>query len=220
MTDTTAAGATPVVAGATPAQTTPVSPAAASPETPASATDYPDGLGDAGKKALDAMKADKAAAEAVAKAAKKERDDLAKRLEDLEAAGKSEADKAIDAARKEGEAAAGTRYQARVRSSEVRAALVTAGINAGVLDLAVNAPEFATLKVTDEGEVEGLDVAVAGFKKSRESLFGTAASGSFDTGTGGRTAKATYTKDQIKDPAFYDKHRDDIVLAMAEGRIK
>ncbi len=206
----TTAGATPVAGGATPPQTTPVSPAATTPPTtPTTPATGDAALGDAGKRALDA---ERTRAEAAEKAAK----DLAKRIEELEAQGKSEAEKAIDAAKKEGEAAAGTRYQARIRKAEVRAALVAAGIDPSVLDLALEAPDFAGLKVSDEGEVDGVDAAVAAFKKARESLFGTRSSGSFDTGTGGRTAKPMYTKAQINDPAFYDAHRDDILAAMSE----
>jgi hypothetical protein len=80
-------------------------------------------LGDAGKKALDAMKAKWKAAEAKAKA----NEDAAKRLADLEAASASETEKAVTAARKEGEAAAIERANARLVRAEARAVAAELG---------------------------------------------------------------------------------------------
>lgn len=59
----------------------------------------------------------------------------------------------------------------RIRGSEVRAALTAAGISPAVLDLAIKADEFAKLKVTEDGDVEGLDGAVKAFKGARADLF-------------------------------------------------
>src|ERR1041385_2287487 len=97
MTDTPSAGATPVAGGATPSQT-PANPAApVSGGTTAPATGDPDGLGDAGKRAIQAEREAKAAAI-------RERDELKARLDELENASKSDHDKAIAAARNEGKA--------------------------------------------------------------------------------------------------------------------
>ena len=158
------AGAMPVAGGATPSQT-PAQPAAPTTGTPAEpATGYPDGLGDAGKKALDAERKR-------AEAAEKANGDLAKQLEDLKAATQSDQEKAIAQAKKDGGAEVLTRVQAQVRRSEVRAALSAAGASGAVLDLAAKADEFAELKVTDEGVVQGLDQAIADFKKAMPDLF-------------------------------------------------
>ena len=54
---TTPAGATPTAGGATPPQTPPAASAPAPQTEPAADPSPPDGLGDAGKRALDAMKA-------------------------------------------------------------------------------------------------------------------------------------------------------------------
>lgn len=215
MPETATAGATPVVDGATPSQTTPVSPAAA-PAAPPPATGDADALGDPGKKALDAERKRAEDAEKATKA-------LQKRLDELDAANKTDSEKAIDAARKEGETNATSRWQAQVRRSEVRAALAAAGINAGVLDLAIKADDFAELDVSETGDVAGLAAAVDAFKKAKPSLFAAAAGpGSFDTGTGGgrQAGKVIYTREQLRDPKFFADHKDDILAAQREGRIQ
>lgn len=186
MTDNASAGATPVVAGATPAQTPPPNgtPSAAPPP----ATGDPDALGDAGKRALEAMKAERDAASRDAKAAKQA-------LEALQDKSATDAEKAIKAARAEGLA----QGHAQIRRSEVKAALAGAGINASVLDLALGAPDFAALKVNDEGEVEGLGEAIAAFKKARADLFKpTAAPGSADGGAHGSPSLGTNMNDLIR----------------------
>lgn len=169
MADNNPAGATPVVPGATPGQNTPADPAAPnSPANPApapSATDDAAALGDPGKRALDAMKAERNAAKERAAAAEAE-------LERLKAASLSDSEKAIAAARKEAETQAATKYQGRIRITEAKAALIAAGAKPSLVDLAVRADEFTTLKVTEEGEVEGLAEAVAAFKKARPDVFG------------------------------------------------
>jgi hypothetical protein len=160
MTDNAPAGATPVVPGATPGQTPPPTP------DPPPATGELE-IGDAGKRALDVMKAERNAAVAQSKADKKA-------LEEHLSATQSDSEKAIAQAKKDGAAEVTAKWSAQVRRSEVRAALTGAGINVSVLDLAVNAAEFGTLKVTEDGEVEGLSQAVAAFKTARADLFKTA----------------------------------------------
>lgn len=164
MTDNASAGATPAVAGATPAQT-PASPAPAAPAAPTTpATGADDGLGDAGKRALHAEREARTAAE-------RERNELRARLEELENASKSDAEKAIAAARKEGGAEVLAKVQDRVRRTEVRAALQAAGITPSVMDLAARADQFSALKVNDEGEVAGLEDAVKAFREAMPDLF-------------------------------------------------
>jgi hypothetical protein len=92
------------------------------------------------------------------------------------------------------------------------------------VSLAARADEFGALKVTDDGEVDGLDDAVGAFKKAHPDLFARqgASAGSFDTGTGGgrQAGKPTYTREQLRDPKFYADNKADILLAMREGRIQ
>jgi hypothetical protein len=158
------------------------------------------------------MKAERDAAQSAAKAASDE-------LAALKLASASDSEKALAQARKDGGAEVLTKVQAQIRRSEVKAALVGAGINASVLDLAVNAPEFMALKVDDDGVVTDLEATVATFKTARKDLFGTApAGGSSD---GGARGTPRLTKDQVqawsKDPVEYEKHREEIMAWQAAG---
>ena len=158
---TTPAGATPAAGGATPPQTPPAAsapeptpqpqPASTSPEDP-SAQDA-SGLGDAGKRALDAMKAERNAAVAAAKAAERE-------LEELRAASLSETDKAIAAARKAGADEVTERLHERVRRADTKLALARAGAVPSLIEDLANAAEFAALMVDDGDQVAGLDDAI------------------------------------------------------------
>lgn len=187
MPETAAAGATPVVDGATPSQSQPATtPAATQPGAPASTAtdDYPEGLGDAGKRALDRMKAERDAATAQAKAAERERDEL-------KAATLTDTEKAIADAKKAGAAEVTERYQGQIRRAEVRSALTAAGISPQLLDLAIRADEFAALKVTDDGAVSGLEAAVEAFRKGHGDLFAAKTpSAAGDAGLGPRGTPA------------------------------
>lgn len=214
MTETiTVAGATPVVAGAMPAQNPPAVPVAAPPTTDASATDYPEGLGDAGKQALDRMKA--AARDAESRAKKAE-----KALADIQTASQSESEKAIAAARLEGATEATAKADARVRRAEVRAALTAAGCSA--VDIVAKADEFAALEVDDEGNVLGLDKAVTAVKAANAALFGARRpTGSADAGstTSAGAPQTTFSRSQLRDPVFYQANKAAIQAAQAAGRI-
>ena len=158
-------GATPAAGGATPPQTPPAAsapdptpqpqPASTSSEDP-SAQDA-SGLGDAGKRALDAMKAERNAAVAAAKAAERE-------LEALKAASLTESEKAIAIARKAGADEVTERLHARVRRAEVKLGLAGAGAVPSLIEDLANAAEFAALVVDDADQVTGLDDALKAHK--------------------------------------------------------
>jgi hypothetical protein len=215
MSDNASTGATPAAAGATPAQTTPVSPAADLPTTPPPATGD-DGLGDPGKRAI-------AEERQAARNEKARADKAEKALSDLQNATASDADKALKAAKDEGANEVRTVLHGLLRQAKVESALAAAGINPSVLDLASKASEFAALRVTDDGTVEGLTEAVAQFKGSRGDLFKPAtAGGTADLGTGSAsrtTAGKTFSREQLRDPIFYQANKADIELAAREGRI-
>lgn len=140
---------------------------ATDPRTPP-ATGDPDALGDAGKRALDAMKAER-------DAAKREAADVKRRLDELEGANATETEKAIKAAREDSAKAVRAEFEAKIRRSEARSALRVAGVtNEKDLELAANAPEFASLAVGDDGAVTDLAAAVEQFRKDHPSLFGQA----------------------------------------------
>ena len=134
-------------------------------------TETDDGLGDAGKKALDAERKARKAAETAAKAAEKERDDIKTRLASLEADAMSVSEKAIDAAKKESADAA--RSEERTKWQKV------------VLDARVEAkasqkladPDYARLlnldgiEVDENGSIKGdLDGAIDALLKEKPAL--------------------------------------------------
>jgi hypothetical protein len=159
----TPAGATPAAGGATPPQTPPAAnaPVVPTPQVQSAAIPAPDpsapddtlGLGDAGKRALDAMKAERNAALAASKAAERE-------LEQLRTASLSENEKAIATARKAGADEVTERLHARVRRAEVKLALGRAGAMPSLIEDLANAAEFAALVVDDTDQVTGLDDAL------------------------------------------------------------
>ena len=159
-------GATPAAGDATSPQTPPVASApaptpqaqlASTPDADPSAPDDTLGLGDAGKRALDAMKAERNAAIAASKAAERE-------LEELKAASLSESEKAISAARKAGADEVTGRLHVRVRRAETKLALARAGAVPSLIEDLANAAEFAALTVDDADQVTGLDDALKAHK--------------------------------------------------------
>lgn len=224
-TNASQAGATPADgAGATPAQAgTQGGPEGATPpqgqattSTQPSAQTPPDdqSLGDAGRRALDAEREARRTAERKAT-------DLERRLTELEESGKSEQEKAIAKARREGATEARTQADARIRRAEVRSALVAAGIVQSELELAAQASDFASLELNDDLEVQGLEEAVKGFKAAHPALFAaTTPQGSADGGVrGGTSGLPTFKRSQLRDPAFYEAHQAEILAAARDGRI-
>lgn len=131
-------------------------------------------LGDAGKRALKAEREGRRDAERRAAAAEKERDDL-------RAATQSESEKAVTEARKQAATEERQKWEGLIRRTRVESALIAAG--ALDPDLAAMAPEFADLKVSDTGQLDGLDSVIESFKKAHPRQFAaTAPSGSVDQG--------------------------------------
>lgn len=211
MTDQQSAGATPVEDGATPPQSTPADQPAAEPAT------GDEGLGDAGKRALEAERAQRRDAERQLKTARDE-------LEALRTSQLSDHEKAIAKARKDATDEANARAAAMVRRAEVRRALQGAGVTPDALDLAASAAEFAGLEVDEEGRVADLEKTTEVFRKAHPSLFAAArpAAGDFDGGSGGSPAAQSWTRDQIgaMSQADFERHEAAIMRAMREGRIR
>lgn len=129
---------------------------------------------------------------------------LRARLKELEderstaaAAQQTDAERNLKAARKAGGDEVLLRVQGQLRRSGVKSALVAAGVNAEVLDLATKDDVFSDLSVTEEGEVEGLDAAVAALKKARPSLFTKSTPGDFGGGNRGGTPTTTRSMDEL-----------------------
>lgn len=106
-----------------------------------------DQLGDAGKKALDRMKADKRAAERRAAAAEAE-------LEKVRTAGLSEQEKAVALARKEGETEATTKANARLVRAEAKALAAAAKFRDAGDVIAQLGDQLSSIPVDEDGEVD------------------------------------------------------------------
>jgi hypothetical protein len=127
-----------------------------------------DALGDKGKQAIDRMKADRNAARAELKQTQSE-------LEKLRNASKTEQEKAIDAARKEGESAASQRANARIVRAEVKALAATAKFRDPGDVLAQLGDKLNDITVDDDGDVDetALKALVDGLAKSKPYLIDT-----------------------------------------------
>lgn len=168
MTEDSTTGATPG-AGATPAQ---AGPAITAPAEPTPATGEDD-LGEAGKKVLRELRSAEREAQRRAEAAETE-------LAALRAATQTDQEKALAQARSEGAAEVRERMSGQLRTLRVEAALLAAGVDPALLDLAARADEFSSLKVDDNGQVD-VAPAIAALKKARPVLF-TSTTGSVTRG--------------------------------------
>lgn len=130
----------------------PTTDAPATDDAPTPTNDTP--LGDAGQKALDAMKAELKTARAEARTAKA----LQKELDDLKAASATDAEKAIAAAEARGEQGALGKANARIIRAEVKAAAAGKLTNPEIAPKLLDLSEFT---VDDEGEVDAKAIAKA-----------------------------------------------------------
>lgn len=158
-------GATPVQAG--PATTAPAEPKPATGE---------DDLGEAGKKVLRELRSAERDAQRRAEAAEKE-------LADLRSATQTDQEKALAQAKREAAAEERAKFETKLRRSEVRSALRSAGLaNDALVELAMKSDLFAALAVDDEGRVTDLERAVAQLKKDAPELFASASAGTVTRG--------------------------------------
>jgi len=145
-------------------------------------------LGDAGKQALDRMKAEREDAKRRAKAAETE-------LEKLRNASKSEQEKAVDAARKEGAAEAAQRANDRLIKAEAKALAATAKFRDPSDVIAQLGGRLGEIAVDDDGEVDAkaLKALVDDLAKSKPYLVdsGTGTASASDAGIGTTGSKGS-----------------------------
>jgi Phage minor structural protein GP20 len=82
--------------------------------------------------------------------------------------------------------------------------------------------DHAALEIEDDGTPKDLKAQLDKLAKTYPALLSKPASpGSGDLGTGGGQAAAarTYTREQLRDPAFFKENEKDILVASREGRI-
>jgi hypothetical protein len=155
---------------------------------PAEVTDGADSLGDAGKRALDSMKAERNASRLEAKEARAE---IARMNEAKESAGKPAEEQALDAARREATLEATTKANERILRSELRAAAKGKLADPTDAQLYIDLSEF---EVGEDGEIDSdaLDDAIDALLARKPHL--TAGTprrfeGDGDQGAGGKTAR-------------------------------
>lgn len=138
-------------------------------------------LGDAGKKAIDRMKADKRAAERRAAAAEAE-------LEKIRTEGLSEQEKAVALARKEGETEATTKANARLVRAEAKALAAAAKFRDAGDVIAQLGDKLSGITVDEDGEVDqaALKALVDDLAKNKPYLVdsGTTTATAADAGIG------------------------------------
>lgn len=181
----TSTGATPG-AGATPPQDG----TAGDPTPPGSApaTDA-DQVGEAGRLAI---QREREAARAAARRAEAAEAELTRLRESTQ----TDHERAITTARREAAAEVEGRYQARIRTSDVRQALLEAGMTPKLASLHAQGAQFASLRVTADNGTEGLTEAVEAFRKDYPELFG--AQGSADGGVRGGAPRSEGMNDLIR----------------------
>lgn len=154
----------------------------------ASANETPEGLGDAGKQAIDRMKAEREEAKRRAKAAEAE-------LEKLRNASKTDQEKAVDAARKEGESEAIKRANDRIIRAEAKTLAASAKFRDPGDVIAQLGSQLADITVDEDGEVDqkALKALVDALAKSKPYLIDTgsttATAADAGIGTTGSTTK-------------------------------
>ena len=198
MPEPTPAGATPVVAGATPVQSAPPDGApSTTPPTPP-ATGEPE-IGEAGRRAIAAERKTAKEAQDALRAAQTE-------LDALKAAGLSESEKAVKEATNAATAAERAKWQTSIRAVRVEAALRVAGAtNETLLDLALRSDLISALTVDEAGKVTDLDKAVEQLKKDIPEMFVSPVPGSPTRGA--QTGQPTGAKDlESAITAHYAKH--------------
>ena len=167
----TTTGATPGT-GATPVQ---AGPAITAPAEPKPATGEDD-LGEAGKKVLRELRSAERDAQRRAEAAEQE-------LADLRSATQTDQEKALAQAKREAAAEERAKFETKLRRSEVRSALRSAGLaNDALVELAMKSDHFAALALDDEGRVTGLEAAVTALKKDAPEMFAMAGAGTVTRG--------------------------------------
>ena len=220
MPDNQSAGATPAAGGATPLQTPAPSadPPATSPATGAAGSD--DGpLGESGKGALEKERQARRDADAKATAAQAELTAL--KQANMTAAEKQAA-RLTELERKESDW--GTERQSLLLQMDVERHAARLGF-ADPTD-ALGLLDRRAIEFNADGTPKNTDKLLEALVKAKPYLTRAGSAGaSFDTGTGGAGAAGagagrTYTRAQLKDVAFFEANKADILKAHAEGRIR
>lgn len=78
--------------------------------------------------------------------------------------------------------------------------------------------DLSSVEYDDEGNPTNIEAVLRGLVQKRPWLAGQSAMPASNPATG-TAAMRTFTRSQLRDPAFFRQHRDEIMKAVAEGRI-
>jgi hypothetical protein len=180
---------------------------------PAETVEGEDALGDAGKRALDSMKAERNASRQDAKDARAE---LARLNAEKESAGKPAEEQALDAARLEATLEATTKANGRILRSELRAAAKGKLADPTDAQLSIDLTDF---EVGDDGEIDSdaLDNAIDELLARKPHLATVTRRFAGDAGQGAK-GKAS-APSQLNEADIQTMTSAEVVAARAEGRL-
>lgn len=128
---------------------------------------------------------------------------LKTRLEQIEAANKTEAEKAVEQAKREGASERDGHWLPRVIRSEAKSALAAAGATDVTVAVAAFLDAHRDLKLNDQGDVEQLTETVEAFKNAHPTLFtARVPSGSADQGAQGPKTTPAATLEEALERQF------------------
>jgi hypothetical protein len=154
-----------------------------------------DELGDAGKRAIQKEREAAKAAKKEARDAKSQVGKLQARLDELEAAGATEQEKAIREASKAAAAEVEAKYVGRIVASEVRIAAAKAGLTNP--DDAVALLDLADLDIDADGFRDTVEAKIASLVEERPYLKGDGTRKIEGNGDGGAKPPKTLTDDKM-----------------------
>lgn len=102
----------------------------------------------------------------------------------------------------------------------VRYETMLAASKLGIIDpdAAYRLLDLASLEYNEDGTPKNLEKALRDLTRAKPYLVGAPSNAVTNPATGQRRA-GTFTRQQIADRRFYEQHREEILQAMAEGRI-
>lgn len=119
-----------------------------------------------------------------------------------------------------------TDLQKRLEQQTINQAITNKLAPLGVVDLeaALALIDKGEITVDENGAISGVDKAIEALKTGKSYLFNTDGAGSVGSATNdngaGTAGKAKFKRSQLKDPAFYNEHRDEILAAQKAGLIE
>lgn len=159
--------------------------------------------------------------ELAAQAAKaKELEEAQRKADEERAKQNGEFEKLAESAKSEAE-----KYKTQYETAVTNNAIIAAAVKAGVTDAdaAIKLIDRGSIKLNDDGSVEGVEEAVKSLVDSKPYLKGAAPNvnigGPSNPDPNGPGTPPAYTGSQVRDHKFYMEHQAEIDKAVNEGRV-